>query len=336
MTRPIPMEVIKDINNSIQPIAIDGFCDRYSIDIRIGTIYDYELFLEITPDLVNDTLMVTLENDKHKKHTFALCDILIRMIFGYTNSTFRPKMIEFPCNTSILMPRVHKLIEMDDRRIEINDIMYYRWFDSEIFISQYGVVYSVPYGAFLRQYYTDRGYKCISQKENGITKKYRVHHLVWESYYNKPIPEDKEIDHMNNRRWDNSISNLQLLTHLENLQKKNPESYKTYSKEVIINIANDLLNGLSTKEISEKYSISRARVWEIKFHDMYKDILAEADIDLSDVDRDRRTSVTKNDIRDIFMLRENGMSVKEIADKYNVSSPFIYQIFSGRAFSEAS
>ena len=335
MHSPISTDILQNKSVTIQPIVMREFCDRYSIDIRSGIIYDYETFTEIIPDLVDGNLIVTLEDDKHEHHEFMLGDILLRMIYGYTNSKFRPNLTEFPCNTSTLSPRIHKLIEIDDRRIEINDIVYYRWLDSEYYVSTYGAVFSIPYGAFLRQHYNEKGYKHIKVKENGFNKSYKVHRLVWESYYNKIIPADKEMDHINDRRWDNVISNLQLLTHLENLQKKNPAVYKTYSNDTIINIGKDLAAGIPTKEIAEKYSISRERVWEIKFRDLYKDILDSANIDLSNVDRDYNTMITKKEIPTIRSMRESGISVKDIASTYNVSEGFIYQILSGKVFSAA-
>ena len=56
-----------------------------------------------------------------------------------------------------------------------------------------------------------RGYYTVGI--NGKTKYY--HRLVWE-YFNGPIPTGMDIDHINNKRDDNRISNLQILSHKDN------------------------------------------------------------------------------------------------------------------------
>jgi hypothetical protein len=44
-----------------------------------------------------------------------------------------------------------------------------------------------------------------------------VHRLVWETFRG-PIPVGYEIDHKNRIRTDNSLDNLQCVTHVENMQ----------------------------------------------------------------------------------------------------------------------
>ena len=46
-----------------------------------------------------------------------------------------------------------------------------------------------------------------------------VHRLVFEAFNGK-IDDNKEIDHINNKRDDNRLENLQQLTHKENILKK--------------------------------------------------------------------------------------------------------------------
>ena len=56
------------------------------------------------------------------------------------------------------------------------------------------------------------GYRRL--KFNG--QKYYEHCLIWMWYYGEEIPEDKEIDHIDNDRDNNRIENLRLVTHEEN------------------------------------------------------------------------------------------------------------------------
>lgn len=54
----------------------------------------------------------------------------------------------------------------------------------------------------------------------GINKKILVHRAIWEAFHGK-IPKGMEVDHINNNSADNALSNLQLLSHKDNLKKRN-------------------------------------------------------------------------------------------------------------------
>lgn len=57
----------------------------------------------------------------------------------------------------------------------------------------------------------------IGVKKYGSTnrKTYLVHRFVWECFHGM-IPDGKVIDHINNNKEDNRLSNLQLMTQQEN------------------------------------------------------------------------------------------------------------------------
>jgi hypothetical protein len=44
------------------------------------------------------------------------------------------------------------------------------------------------------------------------------HRFIW-TYFNGPVPADVEIDHIDGDKLNNKLSNLQLLTHAENIRK---------------------------------------------------------------------------------------------------------------------
>lgn len=54
----------------------------------------------------------------------------------------------------------------------------------------------------------------------GLNKKILVHRMVWEAF-NGPIPENVDIDHIDGDQSNNSLNNLQILSHSENLKKRN-------------------------------------------------------------------------------------------------------------------
>ena len=66
---------------------------------------------------------------------------------------------------------------------------------------------------------THIGYmNCSVRKYGGRRKAYQVHRFVWECF-NSLIPEGKVIDHINDDKEDNRLSNLQLMTPKENCKK---------------------------------------------------------------------------------------------------------------------
>lgn len=65
------------------------------------------------------------------------------------------------------------------------------------------------------------GYIRFGRSVDCKTKLYYTHRAIWETF-NDEIPNDMEIDHINTDRTDNSLSNLKLSTHTENM--RNPLS----------------------------------------------------------------------------------------------------------------
>lgn len=62
----------------------------------------------------------------------------------------------------------------------------------------------------------NRGYYRVNLYKNSIQKNYRVHRLVWEAF-NGQIPKGYEVNHINEIKSDNRLSNLNLMTHKENV-----------------------------------------------------------------------------------------------------------------------
>ena len=60
--------------------------------------------------------------------------------------------------------------------------------------------------------------KCLVRKNDQMLRIYYVHRFVWECF-NEAIPRGKVIDHINDIKDDNRLSNLQLLSQKENNKK---------------------------------------------------------------------------------------------------------------------
>lgn len=84
------------------------------------------------------------------------------------------------------------------------------------YIFSNGKVYSENKKGFLKLNSTQDGYKQITLHNNGRTKTFKVHRLV--AFYFIPNPHKKEqVNHIDEDKTNNDISNLEWLTHKENM-----------------------------------------------------------------------------------------------------------------------
>ena len=74
------------------------------------------------------------------------------------------------------------------------------------------------------------GYKYFTLCSDNISKSYLVSRFVYECFKGN-IPDDKEVDHIDNNKQNNSIKNLQLLTHKENIRKSRCRKVKSFNIE---------------------------------------------------------------------------------------------------------
>ena len=97
-------------------------------------------------------------------------------------------------------------------------------------------------GRVLKQTTNYNGYKSYRLYKDGVCYSIRINRLYWETL-NGEIPDGFEIDHINNNRGDNSIDNLRLVTHKENMNNPitvnnrkeifNTDEYKKKRSEII-------------------------------------------------------------------------------------------------------
>lgn len=84
------------------------------------------------------------------------------------------------------------------------------------YVSKDGLIYKLKNSVLeLCKTFDVHGYLTCSVKDG----KQLVHRIVFETF-NSDIPDGYEIDHINYIRDDNRLSNLQLLTHIENLRRR--------------------------------------------------------------------------------------------------------------------
>ena len=80
-----------------------------------------------------------------------------------------------------------------------------------------GKIWSKKSKKFLSTKTKSKGYCKVNLYDgNGNVKNVRVHRIIWEAF-NGEIPDGYEINHKNEIRDDNKLSNLELVTHYDNL-----------------------------------------------------------------------------------------------------------------------
>lgn len=90
-------------------------------------------------------------------------------------------------------------------------------------ISEFGDVMSYPKGhykttRFLRGYTTIQGYRIVGLSKKGKRQwNLGVHRLVALAFIG-PCPDDKEVNHIDGDPSNNHVSNLEYVTHAENMQ----------------------------------------------------------------------------------------------------------------------
>lgn len=98
-----------------------------------------------------------------------------------------------------------------------------------------GHIWSYKTKRFLKPTTMPNGYQVVNLYDNdGKTKQYYLHRVVYEAVTGEPIPSDMEINHRSEVKTENMISNLELVTHKENLNwgTRNSRASKALSKQV--------------------------------------------------------------------------------------------------------
>ena len=96
-----------------------------------------------------------------------------------------------------------------------------------------GKIWSYSRKKFLKQITDKDGYQVVNLCDNdGKMKMYKVHRVVWESVTGSQILDGYEINHIDENKENNSISNLELVSHKENVNygSRNSRAGKSISK----------------------------------------------------------------------------------------------------------
>lgn len=137
----------------------------------------------------------------------------------------------------------------------------------------------------LRQRLDRYGYPIVFMSSNGRKYKRTVHRLVAFAFLGNPIAERTHVNHKNGVRHDNDFTNLEWVTHQENVQhswkvngRKHSESrvkahialftgesnpVAKLTTEQVLEIKDKRRNGATLKELSAEYGVATGQISSI-------------------------------------------------------------------------
>lgn len=98
-----------------------------------------------------------------------------------------------------------------------------------------GRIWSYKTNSFLKPKINKGGYQTVRlADDNGKTKLYLVHRIVYESVTGEPIPKGMQVNHIDENKTNNHINNLNLMTPKENNNwgTRTARATKALSKQV--------------------------------------------------------------------------------------------------------
>ena len=111
-------------------------------------------------------------------------------------------------------------------------------------------------------------YNFVHLQKKGKAKTLRVHALVWEAFKGKK-PKGFVLDHINEMKHDNRLSNLQLLTDIENRLKAsrlNPGKCHKYIYKIAIKCTSFSFESTSISEIANHVGLRRKNLQDRLSH----------------------------------------------------------------------
>lgn len=110
---------------------------------------------------------------------------------------------------------------------DLNEMAQFR--DSPYYATKDGNIINVSKKIKIRLEKAGEYYRFVGNYNLG-RKHFLVHRVVWEAF-NGPIPQGYDIDHIDGNPSNNSLNNLQAITHRENILKRNIDySYRSKNK----------------------------------------------------------------------------------------------------------
>ena len=98
----------------------------------------------------------------------------------------------------------------------------------------------------LRPSATEKGYMAVNLRKDGKLYRKKVHRLVWEAF-NGTIDSKLEINHKDENKCNNSLCNLELVTHVDNINYGTHNTRAAATKRMRARRRGDAANAVAVK-----------------------------------------------------------------------------------------
>lgn len=209
-------------------------------------------------------------------------------------------------------------------------------------ISSLGALRNINTGKLLKQVINQNGYVYYHLFLNGDFLSYEAHRLVALAFI--PNPDNKPVvNHIKGEdKLNNSVDNLEWATVSENVQHayrtgltEGPQKPKL-TKEDVIEIKKLLLNNEAQYVIAEKFGVTRQCISNIQRGKTWSHVVIEDFTPFSNSRPARNRKITAEDVVEIKKLAEDGITRKELAERYGVSTRNISHIVNGKSWADVS
>ena len=136
-------------------------------------------------------------------------------------------------------------------------------------INRSGIIRNIKTKSIKAQYISSTGYYMISTSYKNKSNPLRVHRLIAETFINNP-DNKPEVNHKDGNKTNNSIKNLEWVTHLENMNHAketglmnnlgSSNGMAKLNESDIPKIRELLSSGVSQYKISKMFNVSRSAI----------------------------------------------------------------------------
>ena len=222
---------------------------------------------------------------------------------------------------------------IDEKNISINGVLYKQIPGySRYYITSDGVVYSSITNIIMSHKYNDgHEYACLALVNDYGTQIYmRVHRLVWFAWVG-PLSEGDIINHKDERKYNNDLSNLEVCDALYNTRYSivSGKKYVPFEYEIVDKIIRlssegktirDIINILNLPIDSDKKI--RSMIYRVKLDTAYSDLRKKYDLEKPS----KRPKIDVETVRKICEELSHGERVSNISRMFNVAYTTVERI----------
>ncbi len=216
-------------------------------------------------------------------------------------------------------------------------------FPNGYFISETGIVYSTFRSKILKQEIDEDGYHRISLYKSGLSH-IAIHRLVYITWKGI-IPNGYVVHHQDNKKWNNTVDNIQLTTPFLNSRYAAEDGmYKRtfeWNSDIVNDVCRLMENNVSVIDIAKQYGVHpsnkklyknfRNQLYNFRKHQRsWIDITSKYNFNNYDGNLRPDSKYRRTDIKNMKKMYIDGKSLDEIYELYNkVPKSYLRLIING-------